>query len=265
MNVNDPTALNRRVWCPFFDLDGSYLAGQTFQTAKGEVLVSLDGAAEAAAAADAVAIAGGGYYYPASQAETNVGSFLAVRLRKQAVLAISGLTTHINCTIKTKGAVDGGNSFTISSVQSSGVSPTSGTLVKTGNAYVFTFKGGTTTEANFEALIAASADLAIATTGTGANVLAATVDEFAVTALAGGFKDVVTVQQIDKGTAPWSAIGEGSHTYGDLIRGIIGVFATAGDFTTGTIVAKSLDGTKTRWTWTVDITGRLSITAGDLT
>ncbi len=64
----------------------------------------------------------------------------------------------------------------------------------------------------------------------------------------------------------WSALGEGANTYGDLVRGLIGsgVGVTSG-YTTGTIVAKSLNGAKTRWTWTVDSTGRLTATPGDLT
>lgn len=263
MNRNEPNALNRKIATAFFDLDGQYLAGQTFATASGEVLVSLDGAAEAAAAANAVAIGGGLYYYPASQAETNCASFLTVRLRKQATLSIA--TTHIVATIKSKNDVTGGNEFTLASVQSGAVTGV-GTLVKTGNAYVFTFKNGVTTEANFETLITASADLAVKTTGTGANVLATTVDEFAATALTGGFRDEVAIQQIDQGTSMWAAVGEGAHTYGDLIRLLIAIEAgTVADFTTGTQVYKSLDGTKTRQTETTAGTGRLATVQGDLT
>lgn len=67
-------------------------------------------------------------------------------------------------------------------------------------------------------------------------------------------------------TAVWAAIGEGAHTYGDLVRGLVGaeVGPTTG-YNAGSIVAKSLNGAKTRWTWTVDETGRLTVTPGDLT
>lgn len=261
---NDPTALNRRIYVPFFDGNGRFLAGQTFATASAEVLVSLDGATEVAAAADAVAIGGGGYYYPASQAETNCGSFLAVRFRKQATLALTGLTTHLNCTITAKNAVDGGNSFTLTSVQSSGVSPTTGTLVKVGNAYVFTWKDSVTTEANFESLIAASADLAIKTTGTGANVLVTPGDLFSSASLTGGFSDSVVVQHIDQG--PWAVLGEGSHTYGDLMRLYASILAAkVSGFATGTLVFRDLADTKNRLTETDDSTGRIASTIGDLT
>jgi hypothetical protein len=83
MKKNEPTASKRFVGpIPFFDNSGNLLAGQTFHTASGEVLVSLNGAALTAAANDAVEIGSGEYYYPASQAETNQDSFLLVVLRK---------------------------------------------------------------------------------------------------------------------------------------------------------------------------------------
>jgi len=64
----------------------------------------------------------------------------------------------------------------------------------------------------------------------------------------------------------FNAIAEGSNTYGDLIRLITGVLAgKVGDFRTGTLVFKSLDGAKTRLTVTTDASGRLTITLGDLT
>lgn len=66
--------------------------------------------------------------------------------------------------------------------------------------------------------------------------------------------------------AVWAAIGEGAHTFGDLVRLIVGIFAgTTTDYTTNTIAAKSLNGAKTRITFTVDETGRTAITVGDLT
>lgn len=62
------------------------------------------------------------------------------------------------------------------------------------------------------------------------------------------------------------AVVEGSHTVGDAIRGILGALVgrTSG-YDTGTIVIRSLDGAKIRWTITTDETGRLTVTPGDLT
>lgn len=61
-------------------------------------------------------------------------------------------------------------------------------------------------------------------------------------------------------------IVEGAYTQDDLMRLIVGIFAgRTTDYTTDTITAKSLNGTKTRVTWTVDETGRLTVTPGDLT
>lgn len=66
--------------------------------------------------------------------------------------------------------------------------------------------------------------------------------------------------------AVWAAIGEGSDTYGDLIRLLCGVEAGAvGDFTTNTLVFLSDDGAKIRLTVTRDATGRLTSVRGDLT
>lgn len=63
----------------------------------------------------------------------------------------------------------------------------------------------------------------------------------------------------------FDAIAEGAHSYGDLVRLIVGVLAgKVSNFTTGTLVFKSLDGTKNRLTVTTDATGRLTITVGDL-
>lgn len=59
---------------------------------------------------------------------------------------------------------------------------------------------------------------------------------------------------------------EGVHTHDDLMRLLVGIMAgTTSDYTTDTIAAKSLNGAKTRITWTVDEPGRLSLVIGDLT
>lgn len=68
------------------------------------------------------------------------------------------------------------------------------------------------------------------------------------------------------GLAAWAQTGEGSNTYGDLLRGIISALVgKATDFRTGTVVIKSLNGAKTRWTVTTNAAGRQTVTAGDLT
>ena|SRR3972149_2279347 len=83
MRKNEPLAIKRRIGLiPFFDNAGQLLPGQTFLTGLGEVLVSLDGGPLVAAATNAVTVGSGYYYYPASQAETNVDSVLGVVLRK---------------------------------------------------------------------------------------------------------------------------------------------------------------------------------------
>lgn len=64
----------------------------------------------------------------------------------------------------------------------------------------------------------------------------------------------------------FETVSEGSYTYGDIMRLITGVLTgKASNYTTGTLTFKSLDGSKTRVTVTVDATGRLTVTIGDLT
>ncbi len=62
------------------------------------------------------------------------------------------------------------------------------------------------------------------------------------------------------------ALVEGSNTLADAIRGITSsVGGPVTDFRTGTLVFKSLDGSKTRWTVTLDSSGRIAVVQGDLT
>lgn len=64
----------------------------------------------------------------------------------------------------------------------------------------------------------------------------------------------------------WTTTGEGSASYGDLVRLMVGVLCgKVSNFLTGTLVFKSINGTKTRATVTTDETGRLSLVVGDLT
>lgn len=93
---------------------------------------------------------------------------------------------------------------------------------------------------------------------------AITAAAFAVDAIAAAAVKADAVTKIAAGT--WATVLEGSHTAGDLMRGAIAAFVgKATNFLTGTIVIKSLNGAKTRWTITTDATGRLTVTAGDLT
>jgi hypothetical protein len=66
--------------------------------------------------------------------------------------------------------------------------------------------------------------------------------------------------------AVWAAIGEGAYSFGDLVRLLVGAIAgRKSNYTTGAIAALSLNGAKTRVTWTTDETGVLTVTIGDLT
>lgn len=103
----------------------------------------------------------------------------------KASLDLATKTTHCNTVIEALVAGEGGDLFTMAFVQSAGA-PNVGALTNVGKAYTFTFKNGVTTVANFESAIAASINLDVKTPGTGATLLATTVDEFTATALAGG-------------------------------------------------------------------------------
>lgn len=66
--------------------------------------------------------------------------------------------------------------------------------------------------------------------------------------------------------AGFGASGEGSATYGDLLRLVVGVICgTVTDFTTDTQIYHSLNGAKIRLTVTTDETGRTVIVPGNLT
>lgn len=103
----------------------------------------------------------------------------------------------------------------------------------------------------------------------------ATLDRTLTTAVANTTTYVVLAAASGGGSSPtaaanaaavWSALGEGSNTYGDLIRLMTAILSgPARDFTTGIIEFKSpVDGT-VRLTVTTDDTGRLTCTLGTLT
>ncbi len=101
----------------------------------------------------------------------------------KASLNLATKTTNCNTVIRSKRADTSSNSYTIAFVAGgSGV----GALTLVGTAYTFTFATAVTTVTNFETAVAASVFLEVQTAGTGANLLAVVVDEFAATALAGG-------------------------------------------------------------------------------
>lgn len=82
----------------------------------------------------------------------------------------------------------------------------------------------------------------------------------------GMHKTEVTVNILTSASDAFSAVGEGANTYGDLIRLMVGILAgKVSNYTTNTFAFKSLDGSKTRMTFTVDQTGRLTNVPGDLT
>lgn len=68
------------------------------------------------------------------------------------------------------------------------------------------------------------------------------------------------------GSSAFDSTAEGGNTYGDLLRLCASVLGgKVQNYTTGTYAFKSLDGTKTRITFTSDSTGRLTNAIGDLT
>lgn len=136
-------------------------------------------AAEAVALTNAVLY--GARLHALTFADITVTAVPAVK----ASLDLATKTTHCNTVIEARVAGIDGNAFTIAFV-SSGGAPNAGALTNVGLAYTFTFKNGTTTVTNFETAIAASADLEVKTPGTGANILAVTVDEFGAAHLTGG-------------------------------------------------------------------------------
>ncbi len=79
--------------------------------------------------------------------------------------------------------------------------------------------------------------------------------------------DVIAASAATKISAAVGArLVEGAHTQDDLQRLLVGVIAgTVSNFTSDTLVFKSLNGAKTRITITRDATGRLTDPTGDLT
>lgn len=108
----------------------------------------------------------------------------------KASLALDPLTTgNMDTELEATSAGTAGNSLTIELVHSAGAA-NAGTLSRVGNAFTFTYKGGTTTVGDFESAVTALAGaddlIAVKTSGTTTDVLSATLDLLSPTALAGG-------------------------------------------------------------------------------
>lgn len=113
----------------------------------------------------------------------------------KASLDLATKTTHCNTVIQAKVAGAGGNTFTIAFVaDGSGV----GSLTLSGSDYTFHYQTTVTTNANFETLITASANLEVKTPGTPGTALVAVVDAFSATHLAGG-ADATAASAIEAG------------------------------------------------------------------
>lgn len=183
-------------------------------------------------------------------------------------LDLSTKTTHCDTVIQA--ALPGaaptvpGDGLTIAFVQSAGA-PAAGALTNVGKAYTFTFKGGVTTVANFETAIAASADLAVKTPGTGANILAVTVDEFTATALAGAADAFLshTTHGLLTGDGPFQLTTSGALPAGLALLTDYWVVKTgANTFSVATSLANALAGIVVEFTtngtptttWTADAT-----------
>ncbi len=238
MNKNEATATKRRVGpIPYFDNDGKPLSGLAFVSAAGQVFTTGDGGAEVAAAANVVEIGAGQYYYEFSQAETNYSSFIGVRLTRPGITGASSAVAPNSLT-------DSTNTLVASKYVGQYLIDSAGTrwLITANTTHVYTLAG------------------------TGSPAAGA----YSVDA----YRDVSWGESIDKGLSDASVASifdgntklEGGATPGDIMRLMAGVLAgKANNFSTGTITFKSLDGSKTRLTGTVDSSGRLSITLGDLT
>jgi hypothetical protein len=243
MRKDESNAARRLVGpIPFFDNDGKAVAGLTFKHAFDQVFTEGDGAADAEAAADVVEIGSGKYYYAFSQAETDFDAFISVTLSRPGTSGTSTSTAPNTLT-------DSGNTLFVDAFAGQ-------TLIDSANA-----RWKITSNTNHAFTIAASG----ATPAAGAYTVEA-------------FKDIVWDEKIDHGVVSevddaavqsiidgTGSIVEGAATLGDMVRLLASVIAGLGqDFSTGTIVWKSLDGSKTRLTGTLDATGRIATVLGDL-
>lgn len=123
-----------------------------------------------------------------------------------ATLDLGPLTTNIDTVLQATSAGAGGNAITLTFVHDAGAAAT-GTLTRVGNDFTYTYLGGTTTVANFEADVAALAgadDLIEVLTPGAADTLADTVDEFSAEAFTGGTSLMARTIPVDGKHGHWS-------------------------------------------------------------
>ncbi len=156
---------------------GSVMASYTLPSVPPELEIALW-------ADDTVSLTGATIYGGMMRAFTFADITVTPTVVK-ATLALTGHTSaHLDNVIRAKVPGFGGNAFTLATAQMAGAGV--GVLTHVGKAYTFTFEDGVTTQTNMNTAITASADLEVATAGTGATVLATGTDVFAAVALAGG-------------------------------------------------------------------------------
>lgn len=125
----------------------------------------------------------------------------------KAALDIGDEATNADTVIQATTAGLAGNSITLTFIHS-GAAPAAGSLTRVGTAFTYTYLGATTTVADFEAAVDALAGaddlIEVKTPGTGAAVLADTVDEFSAVALAGGEAALRRLMPVGACRGQWS-------------------------------------------------------------
>jgi hypothetical protein len=184
-----------------------------------------------------------------TQTETNFdgSELLAVCEDGQKVFTADNTTETMTSTAH---ELRTGSAFTVSNV--GGALPTG--LAASTTYYAIRTGANTIKPASSFANALAGTAINFTTDGTGTNYIDATISRAITTVnMQGSFQGFETV-------------GEGAHTYGDLMRLMVGILAgEVLDFETGTQVFRNLADTVTRLTGTTTPNGRTAITVGDLT
>lgn len=272
--ISDSVAARRRMPVELVDvLDG--ITAETGETG-GQPEISVNGGAFGSTSAVLVATASGGYYVELTTGEIGTLGRVTVRYK-------SANTAEF----KRTWSVIGFNLFAVapdtnivSSLGSALVSPTTPGVPKvevvgTVDANITKASGTTlavpttagipkvevvgTVDANLTKVLGTTAATPTVAGIPKVEVSSIPADVITATAVSGA-----AVIKIAAGI--WDALGEGSETYGDLMRGIVSALVgEVTSFLTGTLVFKSLSGAKTRWTVTTNNTGRIDLEIGDLT
>lgn len=192
----------------------------------------------------------GAWIYEATQAETNYrGNYFGLRLAKSGVRTAFQSERLVEGQQQHTGTATAGATGTIT--LDAGASSTNGYY----DDALIVLVGGT-----------GIGQVNVVSSYAGGTKVATMASNWAITPDATSQFVLVPASGASGGGGGWSELGEGSHTYGDMMRLAVSVLAGKMDgFNTSTITAKSLNGAKTRGTWTVDETGRLTFTPGDLT